>query len=89
MQEDVNSEESPQREAARRQAQFEEERRLRLQQELMQLRGEQMQAEQEEIKRRDTVMRYALIIAIAVIATTFLIAYARSRAAQKDDEYGL
>jgi uncharacterized membrane protein (DUF485 family) len=31
-------------------------------------------------------MRYALIIAIAVIVITFLIAYIRSRAAQQDNE---
>ena len=70
-----------QRDLARQKAQLEEERRLKLQEEFMRIRGEQMQAEQAEIKRRDTMMRYALIIAIAVIATTLLIAYARSRVA--------
>jgi hypothetical protein len=71
-------------ELARRKAQLEEEQQLKLQEELMRIRGEQMQAEQEEIKRRDVMMRYALIIAIAVIATKLLIAFARSRVPVKD-----
>lgn len=68
---------------ARQQAEQEEKRQLKLQQ-LMRMRGEQMLAEQEEIKRRDQMMRYALVIAVAVIVTTLLVAYARSRVREKD-----
>lgn len=80
------SEPNPEQAAsARRQAQLEEERRMKLQAELMQLRGEQMLAERQEKERNDRMMRYALWIAIAVIATTFLIAFARSRVAEKNE----
>ena len=68
---------------ARQQAELEEQRRTEQQQLLMRMRGEQMLAEQEEIQRRDRMMRYALGIAIAVIVTTLLIAFARSRVNEK------
>ena len=74
-----------QAESARRKAQLEEGRRMKLQAELMQMRGEQMEAERREKERNDRMMRYALWIAIAVIATTFLIAFARSRVAEKSE----
>jgi hypothetical protein len=79
-------EESDRSELARQKAHLEEERRLKLQEELMRLQGEQIQAAQEQIKRRDVLMRYALIISVAVVATTLLIAYARSRVAERDDK---
>ncbi|HWB09718.1 MAG TPA: hypothetical protein VG826_10850 [Pirellulales bacterium] len=76
---ELDAEELQRRELVRRRAQLEEERQLKLQEELMRLRGEQMRAEQEEIRRRDVMMRYALVIAIVVIVTTLVIAFARSR----------
>jgi hypothetical protein len=68
---------------ARERAELEEERQLKVQQELMRMQGEQMLAEREKIHRQETMMRYALIIAVAVIAVTILIAYARSRVADE------
>lgn len=73
-------------EPARRKAQLEEERRMKVQAELMRMQGEQMVAERLERERNDRMMRYALWIAIAVIATTFLIAYARSRVAEGSEK---
>lgn len=69
---------------ARQKAELQEEQRMKQQQLLMQLRGEQMIEEQQEIQRRNRMMRYALFIAVAVIATTILIAFARSRVNQPD-----
>lgn len=66
-------------EAARRRALAAQEQRLKVQEELMRIRGEQMQAEREEQERTDRFMRYALLIAVTVIAVTLLVAYARSR----------
>lgn len=63
----------------RRKAQLEEERLMRQQEELMRLQGERMVAEREEIERSQKMMRYALAIALLVIGTTLLIAFARSR----------
>ena len=68
---------------ARQRAELEEQRRIEQQQLLMRIRGEQMLAEQEAIQRRDRMMRYALGIASAVIVTTLLIAFARSRVNEK------
>jgi hypothetical protein len=71
------------RDAARRRAdlQFQEEQRMKQQEELMRLQGERLLAEREEIERSQRMMRYALIIALVVIGTTLLIAFARSRTA--------
>ena len=80
--------EAQRRELAHRRAQFEEEQQLKLQKELMRMGGERLRAEQEEMRRRDVMMRYALIIAVAVIATTLLIAFARSRVGGAGKETG-
>ncbi|HEX7375714.1 MAG TPA: hypothetical protein VF278_01315 [Pirellulales bacterium] len=66
---------------SRRQAQLEEERMLEQQQELMRMQGERMAQEREEIERDRKMMNYALAIAILVVGTTLLIAFARSRVA--------
>ena len=72
------------RRSLQQRARLEEERRMKLQEELMRLQGEQLLAEREAIARRDRMMRYALLIAIGVIAATLLITYARSRVAEED-----
>jgi flagellar biosynthesis/type III secretory pathway M-ring protein FliF/YscJ len=82
--EEPDAEEIQRRELAHEKARLEEDRRMKLQEELMRLQGEQLLAEREEIARRDRMMRYALLIAIGVIATTLLITYARSRVAEED-----
>lgn len=64
---------------ARRKAQLEEERLMKQQEELMRLQGELLLAERAEIDRKQKMMRWALMIALLVIGTTLLIAYARSR----------
>lgn len=66
---------------ARRKAQLEEERLLKQQEELMRIQGERLLAEREEIEKSQKMMRYALAIAVLVIGTTLLIAFARSRIA--------
>lgn len=68
----------PDDEELRREAQPEDER---LQQELMRMQGERLAAEREEIERSKKMMNYALAIALLVIGTTLLIAFARSRIA--------
>ena len=82
---DTGAEDARRVESARRKAQLEEERRMKVQADLMRMQAEQMVAERLQRERNDRMMRYALWIAIAVIATTFLIAYARSRVAEESD----
>lgn len=74
-------EELQRRALARRKAEAEEESLLQQQQELMRLQGEHMAKEREEIERSQKMMNYALAIALLVIGTTLLIAFARSRIA--------
>lgn len=74
-------EELSRRAQARRKAELEEERLLEQQQELMRMQGERMAQEREEIERDRKMMNYALAIAILVVGTTLLIAFARSRVA--------
>lgn len=64
---------------ARQTARLEEDRRMKLQAELLRLQGQQIEAERLDKERTNRMMRYALWIAIAVIAITLLIAYVRSR----------
>ncbi|HVX14111.1 MAG TPA: hypothetical protein VHC22_23195 [Pirellulales bacterium] len=77
-------EELRRRASGRQQAELEEERQLQVQQELMRMQGERLLEEQLEIRRRTVMMRYALAIAITVIAVTLLIAYTRSRTSAHD-----
>ena len=77
--EEQDPEEARRQALARQKARLEEERRLKLQGELLRLQGQQIEAERIEKERADRMMRYALWIAITVIAITLLTAYARSR----------
>lgn len=81
---DPGPEELDRREWARRRAALEEEQRMKQQEELMRMQGERMLAEREEIERNQRMMRWALLIALLVVGTTLLIAFARSRVAAGD-----
>lgn len=76
-----DDEELARRAQARRKAELEEERRIEQTQELMRMQVEHMAIEREEIERNRKMMNYALAIAILVVGTTLLIAFARSRVA--------
>lgn len=63
----------------RQKAQLEEEARMKQQEGLMRMQGERLAAERVEIERSRKMMNYALAIALLVVGTTLLIAFARSR----------
>lgn len=76
---DPDDEDLERRALARHKAELEEERLMKQQEELMRLQGERLAVEREEIERSQKMMRYALAIALLVIGTTLLIAFARAR----------
>jgi hypothetical protein len=80
-----DDEELERRALARRKAEHEEERLMKQQEELMRMQGELLLAERGEIERKQRIMRYALMIALLVIGTTLLMAYARSRVSEESN----